>query len=315
MNDQLRYVAVAFYALVSTAAIAAPPSSSSIGLSTRAVRLTYDSASEVSESITATVTLPANSQTLDYYITFSPGPDSRLASSNLGYGQVPYYLYDSAIEPRSELQDKMSAIAESDVLSGTLVVTSKKDPKGTQTFALVLKPGSFVASGTYEGTITAQLWNGTFPFGTSVASTNLGVSVTVKEILNVATVPVGDDFTYGSTELALDFGVLQEGSVQSLDLVALANTRQYTLSIQSTNAGVLTYADTSYSSSETIPYQLYVDGVSLDLSSGGVVRIIRGAGPTTVAGARYRLDFKILPFEIPTAGVYKDTLIVTLSRN
>jgi hypothetical protein len=279
--------------------------------SPKSVRITYDSALEQSATITATLSIEKGSTEMDYYVTFDPAPASRLLTNGVDF--LPFAIYDTAQLPRNELLDDVSAMAPADVLTGTFPTPAKnRAPTDERSFVVVFPPGGFVPSGTYTADAVATLWSGPFKNGVYKGEAALPLTVTVRDIMDVAIVPVGGSFDFAATQVVMDYGYLTAGTKKSVDLLARANTT-FGLALTSANAGVLKNTDPLDTS--TIAYQFAIDNTAVNLSAGTSVPITTLASPTTAEGIRFRLDATILAFDFPSEGEYSDILTFTISKN
>jgi len=273
--------------------------------------LTYDDTQEIFGEITANLSNNKGTTDLNYYITFDPSPDNRILTN--GSYSIPFEIYDTPLPPRRVLFDAITATSSDQVLVGIFPTPPfNKAPSDTKTFVVVVPPGGFAPAGWYTATLTAHFWEGSFKSGIEKGQTQLSLKLTVKDILNVAVVPVGASFDFYATQITTDFGYLEVGATRSFDLIARANTT-YGLSITSTNGGYLRNNDPADLSS--IPYALQINGGNVSLTAGVSVPIVSAKPATSSEGDRYNITATILNYDFPTEGLYSDTLVITIAKN
>jgi hypothetical protein len=105
----------------------------------------------------------------------------------------------------------------------------------------------------------------------------------------------------------MDFGDLEEGETQFVDLIVRGNV-DYTMFFESDNRGVLRHETDRKSA---VPYLFSVGDTTVDLS-GGRVEVPGNSGPTTVGGDSFPISVSIGSIALVTAGNYADHITITV---
>jgi spore coat protein U-like protein len=283
------------------------------------VTLIYDPLSEKVESVLVTSRMPDNHPVLDYYLTV----DTALAKRYFGSAtqKIEYQIYDSDTPgSRNIVMSFKEASSAADVLSGVFSGnTAVREAVSQLFFTVTPSPDAFMAAGTYPASVPISLWSGTFRVKKSEATGNLTANLVVNEILKLSV--VADGAPYGSTELnTFDLGTLS-GTVEfRADLYALANTA-YKVTVKSANGGVLKFTDENFVDSNTVDYALYVgtSSAEIPLAANTPAPIASSTLGTGRRGKKYDLRIVVPDFSLnevmPWAGLYTDTLTVTIAKN
>ncbi|SIQ91540.1 Spore Coat Protein U domain-containing protein [Alkalispirochaeta americana] len=183
-------------------------------------------------------------------------------------------------------------------------------------FPLVVRipQGQFPPAGTYTDTVQTRLYRGIPATTPSLEEEPLHIVVTVPPVVRLSVVGRGQPFDPLSDVAHLDFGELQQGRSEEVDLVVVTDIN-YRLSVTSPNSGFLVLEGATPGSAvtrgEAIPYTMRVNGLIRDLSSGHAE--IGSGSPTSIAGDRYELYFEIGDVRDATSGEYTENLTVTVT--
>jgi spore coat protein U-like protein len=283
------------------------------------VTLIYDPLTERTESFLVTSRMPNGHPVLNYYLT----AETRLNKRYFGSGKetIQYQIYDGDVPgSRNIVMSGKEAGSSSDVATG-MFPSNTPVRESTRPLYLTVtpSPGSFMSAGIYSASIPIDLWSGTFSVKKSSASATVTANLIVNEILTLSV--VADGASLGSAELStFDLGGLV-GSVEfRADLYALANTG-YKIDLKSANGGVLRYADPNYPDAGIVDYALYVGTSSTEVPlAPNTPALIASSGTGTGwKGQKYDLRIVVPDFsqneDMPTAGLYTDTLTVTIAKN
>jgi len=247
-----------------------------------------------------------------YALSFDPGSDGRrLVGPDPAY-TLRYNLLDTSVQPPRILKAWMDGIYPVDFPTGQF-------PAGTRNtniehpYTVIIPAGAIVPAGQYTGNFSVNLYGA--PLGQQPALTStrsFPLSVVVPEYTEIGLVQPGAPFYSTTASQTLDFGQLQEGDRQSLDLIVRSNV-SYSVSVSSNNGSVLLNANPA--ETMPIPYSLHADNKSVAMTAGLAQPIVSSAPWTAGGEARYRLDFSIGAFDMVSAGEYTDTLVFTVSAN
>jgi len=247
-----------------------------------------------------------------YAVSFDPGTSGRLLLGPDPSYTLGYELLDPRYNPPRILKAWMDGIYPDDFPTG-LFPAGTRNTNIEHPFSVIVPAGAIVPAGTYSGSFSVNLYGapvGSPPVLTSTR--NLPVSVVVPEYTEIAVVQVGAPYFMPTPSQTLDFGQLEEGDQESLDLIVRSNV-SYSVSVSSANGSALRNVDPSEAT--PIPYLLEANGVSMSMPAGLAVALVNTAPWTAGGEARYRLDFRIRAFDMVSAGEYTDTLTFTVSAN
>jgi hypothetical protein len=275
--------------------------------------LAYDAQSDNPAAVIATIRIKqALAVDFVYALSFEPGSAGRrLAGPDPAYS-LGYELLDTAFQPPRILKAWLEGIYPDDFPTGMF-------PAGTRNtniehpFTVIVPAGSIVPAGTYSGSFTLALYGS--PVGTTpglLENRAFPVSVVVPEYTEIGVVQVDAPFFSPSGSQTVDFGQLEDGDQESLDLIVRSNVT-YSVSVSSVNGSALLNVDPAEPT--PIPYTLNANGASVAMLAGLAVPIISTAPWTAGGEARYRLNFSIGVFDMVAAGDYTDTLTFTVSAN
>ncbi|POR04324.1 hypothetical protein AU468_03210 [Alkalispirochaeta sphaeroplastigenens] len=183
-------------------------------------------------------------------------------------------------------------------------------------FPLVLRlpQGQFPPAGVYTDAVQVRLYRGIPATNPPLEEEPLHIVVTVPPLVRLSVVGRGQPFDPLSDVAHLDFGELQQGRHEEVDLVVVTDIN-YRVSVTSPNSGFLVLEGSTPGSAvargEAIPYSMRVNGLVRDLSSGYAE--IGWGPPTSIAGDRYELYFEIGDVRDATSGEYRENLTVTVT--
>jgi len=260
--------------------------------------------------IQATFTVRHRGAASSYFVTFSAGQsgsfDPRFAATT-GGATLSYQLYDSSIA-RNILKDLSATPAPQEVLSGSFPDDSGWSSQDLS-FVVVVPPGQFPQAGMYQDTITLTLYSGTLDSYAQKAQRTFRVSVTMPSITELSLVPPGAPFNASSTSSTLNFGILETGKTQVIDVLVRSN-QLYSLSLVSQFGNALRIIDPTDTSE--VPLQITINGNPVTLTPNVSYLVVTSASPTPYAGTRYALSFTIQDADFPTSGDYSCVLTFTL---
>jgi hypothetical protein len=108
--------------------------------------------------------------------------------------------------------------------------------------------------------------------------------------------------------------VLSSGEQRGFDLIVRSNNG-YVVTMQSENRQVMVH-DGAPAVTDTVPYEVVLNGGAVDLSSGGPVQVLSGTGTTPATGISFPIDFTVGNLSGPeAAGTYSDVINVTVTAN
>lgn len=162
-----------------------------------------------------------------------------------------------------------------------------------------------LANRNYIDTITATA-TGVFT-NTLTATDNFRVRVNIPPEIDISLVNPGGTFDENATSYLMNFGNLNQGDSQSVDLKVRSNAG-YSVEITSQNGGSLKHT----TESDLISYQLQVNGSNQSFPGpGSPLNIGSTSGVTPNEGVNFNLSFEIGNPANKTAGQYQDTITVT----
>jgi hypothetical protein len=263
MSRKLLLLAVIYIGIV----MAAGSQTLSLDPITTPATVTYDpdSSSDTTGpqfSITVRISwLPLSN--INYFITIngSPTVNSRnlVLTDNSAFSILSKFYKDSAFT-QEILGGNGSGMTSTQVLSGQFKRFTITLTKTFTVYPLIQK-NQQVPYGTYAGTFTARLYQGTVPnAGTLMDSENFTYTAIVNQKVDVRIGPATGSYDTGSAIYNINLGELSNGASGTFAIFLKANTA-YTLKMSAASGGYLTSATTS----DKIQYTLTIDGVSKTL--------------------------------------------------
>lgn len=243
--------------------------------------------------------------TCSFFVTFSFGSAGTINRyMTLGANQLPYNIYDSIT--RSNVLKDLQTANDNEVLSGVFAV----DNPGTETMDLSyyvhIEPGLIRPAGDYSDTVTLTLYRGTMSNYQQQATRNIRYRALIPKVAEASVVPSGAAFDANATQYNVDFGFLQEGDRDRLDLLVRTNAG-YTVELLSQNQGKLKRVG---GASGTVPYRLSVNGALVNLQ--GKVVVAQRSGVTLAGGDRFPLLIEIGTLADAVPGNYRDDITVVV---
>lgn len=283
-------------------------------LSPKAINgLSYDAQSDNPTPATVIVRIrQALAEDFAYALSFEPGTSGRrLIGPDPSY-TLAYELLDTSYNPPRILKAWMDGLYPGDFPAG-LFPAGTRNTNIEHPFLVIIPAGAIVPAGTYSGSFSVDLYGSLVGLPPAFISTDtFSLSVTVPEYTEIGVVQADAPFFSPSLSQTVDFGQLEEGDQESLDLIVRSNVT-YSVSVSSANGAALLNVDPAEPT--PIPYILDANGASVSMTAGLAVPIISTAPWTAGGEARYRLNFSIGAFEMVAAGEYTDTLTFTVSAN
>jgi spore coat protein U-like protein len=164
---------------------------------------------------------------------------------------------------------------------------------------------TFLAKGSYLDNITATA---TGVFSSTLSETDtFSITVNIPPEIDISLVNPGGSFDKNATSYVMDFGNLDQGESQAVDLKVRSNAG-YTVEITSTNGGSMKHL----SQAQFVNYQLEVNGGNQSFPGPGAPLVLGTAsGVTPENGVNFNLNFEIGDPTNKAAGQYQDTITVT----
>jgi hypothetical protein len=162
--------------------------------------------------------------------------------------------------------------------------------------------------GEYRDTLTFTLYTGTpdnYNPSTGVSLT-APVVLATERFLGMRLAPPGGTYESGSSNYALDFGMLEAGERKELDMI-VSSTIYFDVSLASSHQGNLMMTG----GSRLAPYILRLDDEVVNLS-GGWVLALQNEAPTTEGERPYRIEIEIGDVDELPAGAYADSITVSV---
>lgn len=244
----------------------------------------------------------------DFFITISGSgggtPMNRQLQVDSG-AALNYQIVNNPTD-RYIIQDLSTSPSQNEVLAGNY--SSGNNPV-TLEYYLVADPGQFAPYGYLTDSFQISLYSGTLSNYELVQSVTIQIATNSPRIANLSVVSQGGSFDETQTQQTLDFGWLSARQERYADIIVQANL-PYDLMIQSAGGSMLRRKDQWMAI--TIPYDCFVDGNVVDLTSGANVSI--GSGDfSDPLGDRFELKFVIGDFWDVTEGTFEDIIQITLS--
>lgn len=251
----------------------------------------------------------------DYFVTFTKGGASDYNRTMfMGAATLPYQLYkESALT--NILMDIPDATSANNIISGTFPA----GPNASQSkiyyfnipYAQVVSP-TLRKAGTYGDTFLIKVFRGECCSENLEASATVVVTTVVPKSIQLSLIPTGQPFDAGSTSQTLDFGALEQGRTQAVDLRVVTNAG-YAVSFSSQNNGMLKITDPSLNSA--VPYAITVSSIPQNLSGSATVPVVvtAGSGQSALTGVRFPIAVTIGDAGEKMAGTYRDNITIAVS--
>lgn len=202
-------------------------------------------------------------------------------------------------------------LLENDALTpqGRIILPAGQGKTATAILRFDIPAGLIAAAGQYDDLITLRAYSiGEGPSEQLGEDRLINVSafVPARAQVNLAG---SDSKSFGAMSLdALSFGDLTVGAQRNA-YIQVRSTAPVLISIQSENLGIMRNTALG-ANGQGVPYELRVEAAELDLA-GGTAQIEREP-PRSLAGASYAMNVRIAETEGRVAGLYEDTLTITV---
>lgn len=241
--------------------------------------------------------------TCSFFVTFSAGSAGNFNRYMvLGANQLPYNIYDSVT--RSNVLKDLQSANENEILTGVIATDNSGTESVDLSYYVHITPGLIRPAGDYLDTVTLTLFRGTLTNYTQMATRNVRYRALIPKVAEASVVASGAPFDANATQYNVDFGTLQEGDRDRLDVLVRTNAG-YKLEILSQNQGMLRRVG---GVSGTVPYTLTIAGQTINLSSK--VTIAERSGVTQSAGDRFPMLIEIGTLADAVPGNYRDDITV-----
>lgn len=247
----------------------------------------------------------------DYFIAFSfgevAGTQRRMVRVG-GPGFLDYNLYKSP--GQTNLLLPLNVANSANVLVREF--TGHEHPPIQETIYWQVPSLQLIPAGIYKDRVIVRLYigdiNGDFCPGDNPKHVDFFLQVC--SFIDLSIVEPGGAFLSGDTEEVLSFGIVNPGDFKEADVLVRSNT-SFKLYFRSENNNVLLHENNFPGGS--VPYQLKVNNILQDLSSGQDELVGTHHGVTPVGGELFRTRVTIGNFATPPAGTYRDKIYVTVT--
>lgn len=310
MSRKLLLLAVIYVGIV----MAAGSQTLSLNPITAPATATYDpdsSSDTTGPQFSITVRLSKKPRyTFYFFVTIngSPTVNSRdlVLTDNSALSILSKFYKDSAFT-QEILGGNGSGMTSTQVLYGQF---NKNTTVLTQTFTVYpwIGKNQQVPYGTYAGTFTARLYQGTVGVaGTLRDSENFTYTAIVNQKVDVRIGPATGSYDTGSAIYNINLGEVSSGASGTFAIFLKANTA-YTLKMSAASGGYLTSTTTS----DKIQYTLTIDGASKTLGPEVIIdqETAKQLYSKVLLGA-----ISVAAGQDVEAGQYSDTISFTISAN
>ena len=242
--------------------------------------------------------------TCSFFVTFAAGSSGNFGTRTmtLGASQLPYNIHDSVT--RSNVLKDLQTANENEILTGVIPVDNPGTESLDLSYYVHMTPGLIRQAGDYTDTVTMTLYRGTLTNYTQMATRNVRYRALIPKVAEASVVSSGGVFDANATQYNVDFGILQEGDRDRLDVLVRTNAG-YKLELLSQNLGKLRLIG---GAGGTVPYTLTVGGQVVNLSSK--VTIAERSGVTQSGGDRFPMQIEIGTMADAVPGNYRDDITV-----
>ncbi|NQT59326.1 MAG: spore coat protein U domain-containing protein [Bacteroidetes bacterium] len=182
-------------------------------------------------------------------------------------------------------------------------------------FSIEVPSGPFIPAGTYTDPIASYIYGDSGSGYVLFDSDPYVINIVVNSIAQIAIGATGFIFDELATSYSIDLLEIELNETATFDTIVLSNSA-YSISMSSTNGGVLKHPLDTIKNQLRIPYLVSFNGGSnISLDSSETV-VISGEPPTLSTGQRYPITITIsdLPADL-SAGDYDDTISLTVIAN
>lgn len=260
----------------------------------------------------------SNSDACDFLMGITKGNGASYAARRgiTGSNTIRYQVYqDSALT--KILKDGADVVSLDEVVAGGFQAGATPVNQTINyyfeiPYTLATTP-ALVSAGTYTDTFTLNLYEqSALPLGTVAATKSVNMTVTVPPMIALSLVDSGGSFVVGQLSKNIAFPTLQTGTSAAFDLRVRSNAG-FSITYSSTNNGSLKHTNPAKPS--LVPYNLVVNGVTLNMSNSSTVPVVglTGSGSSTLAGLGYPMKIVIgsLSGSSVLAGPHADDVTIT----
>lgn len=256
-------------------------------------------------------------------LTFSqgnqPGYEPRKAVPASGGDSVSYQIFDST-SSRNVLKDVDSheASGNRDFLQNSLNHSFPTDNQNWQyrTFSYDIEvPADQITehSGVYTDTFTISLYTRNNLNNLNnidlLDTREITVMINLGALIRMALVASGAAPDYDNGDHLVDFGILEAGMSETVDLVVQASS-SYSIAAESSNRGYLRHE----TSTGEVPYTFFFDGSQVNLrQEKQPVSLLSHGSSTGGSDTRYPMEIIIEEFGVQPSGQYQDVLSFTIT--
>lgn len=266
------------------------------------------------QTVSFQVTSPITLITCDYFITVSAGSSGNANQRRMlrGAEQLDYNIYTTAA--KTAVVKPLGSAGAGEVVTGLFPALLGVGQSQNKSFFWTIPPQQ-VRSGSatrfQDGSLTVTLYAGLLlGLYQQVDTRSITFQTRVESSMDLSLVDTGGAFNLGDTAQTVDFGTLSSGAVRSYDTLVRSNNA-YRVTLQSQNAQRLQHV---MQPGHYVPYNISMDGVSVDLSGGNAVQALARSGVTPAAGDRLQTQITIGSMTgIENPGNYSDVITVTVS--
>ncbi len=260
----------------------------------------------------------ATGATCEYFVALSAGQSGSFNQRKLSEmtNMLTYNAFTDG--GKSHLLKALPIATQSEVIAGNFPVAVALAQTNTHSFFWTINPQQVVrASGMpyADGNLTLSLYSGLLLLSpTLVATKTITFQARVDSSVDVSLVESGKPFDISETTQLVDFGTLESGEQRGFDVVVRSNNG-YAVTMQSQNRQLMVHTRAP-TIPDTVNYSVTFNGGNVDLSTGGPVQIITGAGTTSAAGTPFPIEFTVGNLSgNEVAGTYVDVIDVEITAN
>lgn len=248
----------------------------------------------------------------DWFVTVSAGSFGDFSQRRARYRisffffTFDFFLNYNVYTSASQIAEDLSVpITPNTVESGSFVASV--DPQqAVADLEVRMRYNQFEREGLYSDTVTVSLYEGS-PLDPNsavlVEQRQIQITIQTIDVGEIGIVPVGNTVTSATSSYTMDFGPLEQGESQQVDLVYRANAG-FDLYVTSANGGVLSNINGPVG---TIPYIFRAGGTTYNLSSRQRIdgQFLTGTGEDYY---RRTVEVEIGALSNPPPGLYTDIL-------
>lgn len=269
------------------------------------------------QTVTFQVEGGATGITCEYFVALSTGQSGNFSRRQLSQS-ANMLNYNAYTDAGKTLFKAPPTAAQGEVITGSFPVVIALTQTNTHSFYWTIPPLQIVpAQRAYymDKNLSLDLYAGTLLSSPQlIASSPITFQTHVDSSVDLSLVRSGSPFNINDTAQVLDFGTLASGEQREIDLVIRSNNG-YSVSMQSLNKQLMVHAEAP-AISDSIPYQIVLNGGGINLATGAPVQVISGTGTTPTTGIAFPIEFTIGNLSgAEAAGTYSDIISVTVTAN